>query len=61
MGTERSNATFYDGVRIGDEWRIGEVDGGWEIMKAALKYERGIAGGQFPSPPLIDAFIKYAQ
>ena len=61
MGTARSNATFYDGVRIGDEWRIGEVDGGWEIMKAALKYERGIAGGQFPSPPLIDAFIKYAQ
>ena len=61
MGTERSNATFYDGVRIGDEWRIGEVDGGWEIMKAALKYERGIAGGQFPSPPLIDAFIEYAR
>ena len=60
MGTERSNATFYDSVRIGDEWRIGEVDGGWEIMKAALKYERGIAGGQFPSPPLIDAFIEYA-
>ena len=60
MGTERSNATFYDDVRIGDEWRIGDVDGGWEIMKAALKYERGIAGGQFPSPPLIDAFIDYA-
>ncbi len=61
MGTERSNATFYDDVRIGDEWRIGEIDGGWEIMKAALKYERGIAGGQFPSPPLIDAFINYAR
>ena len=60
MGTERSNATFYDDVRIGDEWRIGEVDGGWEIMKAALKYERGIAGGQFPSR-LIDAFIEYAR
>ena len=61
MGTERSNATFYDKVRVGDEWRIGEVDGGWQIMKAALKYERGIAGGQFPSPPLIDAAIAQAQ
>ena len=60
MGTERSNATFYDDVRIGDEWRIGEVNGGWQVMKAALKYERGIAGGQFPSPPLISAAIDYA-
>ncbi|MDG1846843.1 MAG: acyl-CoA dehydrogenase family protein [Acidimicrobiales bacterium] len=60
MGTERSNATFYDEVRIGDQWRIGEIDGGWEVMKAALKYERGIAGGQFPSPPLIEATIGHA-
>ncbi|NNE72208.1 MAG: acyl-CoA dehydrogenase [Acidimicrobiales bacterium] len=61
MGTERSNATFYDDVRIGDEWRIGEVDGGWAVMKAALKYERGIAGGQFPSAPLLDAAITYCR
>ena len=60
LGTERSNATFYDDVRVGDQWRIGEVDGGWAVMKAALKYERGIAGGQFPSPPLIDAAIQHA-
>ncbi len=61
MGTERSNATFYDNVRIGDEWRIGEVDGGWEVMKAGLKFERGIAGGQFPSATLIDASISAAE
>ncbi len=61
MGTERSNATFYDNVRIGDEWRIGEVDGGWAVMKAGLKFERGIAGGQFPSAMLIDAAIAAAE
>lgn len=61
MGTERSNATFYDDVRIGDEWRIGDVDGGWAVMKTALKYERGIAGGQYPSAPLIDAAVDYAR
>ena len=60
MGTERSNATFYDDVRIGDRWRLGEVDGGWAVMKTALKYERGIAGGQFPSPPAIAAAAEWA-
>jgi len=60
MGTERSNATFYDNVRISDEWRVGEVNGGWAVMKTALKYERGIAGGQFPSPPVIDAAVEWA-
>ena len=61
MGTERSNATFYDDVRLGDEWRLGEVNGGWEVMKTALKYERGIAGGQFPSPPVIEAAVDWAR
>ncbi len=61
MGTERSNATFYDAVELGDEWRLGDVNGGWAVMKTALKYERGIAGGQFPSPPVIDAAIDWAR
>ncbi len=61
MGTERSNATFYDGVRLGDEWRLGDVGGGWRVMKTALKYERGIAGGQFPSPPVVEAAVDWAR
>ena len=40
MATERSNATFYDDVRLSDDWRVGEVNGGWAVMKTALKYER---------------------
>ena len=61
MGRERSNATFYDDVRIDDRWRIGDVDGGWTVMKSALKFERGIAGGQYHSAPLIDRAVEYAQ
>jgi alkylation response protein AidB-like acyl-CoA dehydrogenase len=61
MAIERSNATFYDDVRLGDEWRVGDVNGGWSVMKTALKYERGIAGGQFLSPPVIDAAVDWAQ
>ncbi len=61
MGNERSNATFYGNVELGDEWRLGEVNDGWTVMKTALKYERGIAGGQFPSPPVIEAAIDWAR
>ncbi len=59
MGTERSNATFYDDVRLPDRYRVGEINGGWEVMKTALKYERGVTGGQLPSPPVIDAAISW--
>lgn len=61
MGTERSNATFYDDVRVEDKWRIGEVDGGWSVMKTALMFERGIAGGQFPTPPVLHDGISWAR
>ena len=42
---KRVNITFLDGVHIGDEWRVGEVDGGWQVMLVALSFERGLAGG----------------
>lgn len=61
IGTERTNATFYDDVRVDDRWRLGEVDQGWRVMLACLKYERGFAGGQYPSVPLIEAAKRYAQ
>ena len=53
MATERTNATFYDDVRVGDEWRLGEVDGGWAAMGVALAFERGVMGGTNPAVPLL--------
>jgi alkylation response protein AidB-like acyl-CoA dehydrogenase len=41
VGGERTNATFYNDVRISDHYRIGEVDGGWDVMTVALTFERG--------------------
>jgi alkylation response protein AidB-like acyl-CoA dehydrogenase len=41
MGGERTNATFYSDVRVHDRYRIGEVDGGWQVMTVALTFERG--------------------
>ena len=34
LSGERTNITFYGDVRVGDEWRIGEVDGGWAGARA---------------------------
>lgn len=38
---ERTNITFYDGVRIPDSWRLGEIDGGVRTMSASLELEHG--------------------
>ena len=43
--TERTNVTFYDDVRVGDDCRVGEVDGGWKHDDVALVFERGVMGG----------------
>jgi alkylation response protein AidB-like acyl-CoA dehydrogenase len=60
MGTERTNATFYDDVHIGDEWRIGDVDGGWKVMGVALAFERGVMGGTSVGIPLLHHFTDWA-
>ena len=36
MGTEKTNATFYDNVRVGDEWVLGQVDEGLKSLEAAM-------------------------
>ncbi len=53
MGTERTNATFYDDVRVGDDAVLGEVDGGWHVMAVALSFERGVMGGTNVAVPLL--------
>lgn len=38
---ERTNITFYDGVKIPDSYRLGEVDGGVRTMSVGLELEHG--------------------
>ena len=38
---ERTNITFYDGVKIPDSYRLGEVDQGVRTMSASLELEHG--------------------
>jgi alkylation response protein AidB-like acyl-CoA dehydrogenase len=44
LGGERTNQTFYSDVRIPDSMRVGEVNGGWDVLLAALAYERSGVG-----------------
>ncbi len=44
---ERTNITFYDGVKIPDSWRLGEVDGGVKTMSASLELEHGGGFGKY--------------
>jgi alkylation response protein AidB-like acyl-CoA dehydrogenase len=45
LSGKRTNITFYDAVRVPDALRVGEVNGGLDVMMVALAYERGIVGG----------------
>ena len=60
MGTEKTNATFYDNVRVGDEAVLGDVDGGWRTMGVALAFERGVMGGTNPGVALLRHFEEWA-
>jgi alkylation response protein AidB-like acyl-CoA dehydrogenase len=45
LSGERTNITFYADARVPDALRIGEVNGGWEVMTVGLTYERTSAAG----------------
>lgn len=39
---DRTNIVYYSDVRVDDRYRIGEVNGGWTVMRSALDSEHGI-------------------
>ena len=45
LSDERTNVTYYSGVRIPDRYRVGEVNGGWGVLGYALEIEHGSAAG----------------
>ena len=38
---DRTNVTYYSDVRIDDKYRVGEVNGGWAVLREALNAEHG--------------------
>jgi alkylation response protein AidB-like acyl-CoA dehydrogenase len=60
LSGERTNLTFYNDVRVEDALRIGEVDGGWDVMTVGLTFERsGAQGGE--SVRLLEAMEAWAR
>ena len=49
LGGERTNMVFFDAHRISDDYRLGEVDGGWGVLMGPLNDEHGIGSGRGPS------------
>lgn len=43
---ERTNITYYRDVRLPDRYRLGEVDGGWQVLMGPLAAEHGAVSGQ---------------
>jgi 3-oxocholest-4-en-26-oyl-CoA dehydrogenase alpha subunit len=39
---DRTNITYYSGVRVDDKYRVGEVNGGWTVLRSALNAEHGV-------------------
>jgi 3-oxocholest-4-en-26-oyl-CoA dehydrogenase alpha subunit len=38
---DRTNITYYSDVRVDDKYRIGDVNGGWSVLREALNDEHG--------------------
>jgi alkylation response protein AidB-like acyl-CoA dehydrogenase len=58
---ERTNVTFYTDVRIPDRYRLGKVNGGLEIMTAALRLEQGGAGFIGPHRHALEQAVEWAK
>lgn len=44
---ERTNITYYDGVVVPDAYRLGEINGGLQVMALALEIEQGMTFGPY--------------
>jgi 3-oxocholest-4-en-26-oyl-CoA dehydrogenase alpha subunit len=39
---DRTNIVYYSDVRVEDRYRLGEVNGGWSVLRSALDAEHGL-------------------
>ncbi len=58
---ERTNATFYNDVRVPDSYRIGPVNGGLSILAWALSLEQGGFGFVGPHRHALESAVAWAK
>ncbi|MSO79353.1 MAG: acyl-CoA dehydrogenase [Acidimicrobiia bacterium] len=62
LGGERTNFVFYDGVRISDMYRLGDVGAGWQVASSSFAVEHHMpngTGGLEPIVPRLNEFGWY--
>jgi len=60
LSGERTNITYYTDARVSDDWRIGDVDGGWSAMTVSLQLEHQ-GGFASQSEALLDHLEAWAR
>ncbi len=60
LGGVRTNATYYDNIRVGDDHRVGEVNGGWKLITGQLNRERLSLINFGPVSQLFNAVARWA-
>lgn len=61
LGGVRTNATYYDNIRIPDKYRVGEVNDGWKLITGQLNRERLSLVNYGPTAVMFNNTVKWAQ
>ncbi|TXS95671.1 acyl-CoA dehydrogenase [Parahaliea maris] len=61
LGGVRTNATYYDNIRVSDDHRVGELHGGWKLITSQLNRERLSLINFGPSAELFNATVRWAR
>jgi len=61
LGGVKTNATYYDNIRVGDKNRVGELNGGWRLITAQLNRERLSLVNYGPTAVLFNSVVDWAR
>ncbi|MCX2982588.1 acyl-CoA dehydrogenase [Halieaceae bacterium IMCC14734] len=60
LGDVRTNATFYDNIRVSDRNLVGELNGGWKLITSQLNRERLSLVNVGPTAVLFNKVVQWA-
>jgi alkylation response protein AidB-like acyl-CoA dehydrogenase len=61
LGGNRTNATFYDNVRVPASMRVGRENDGWKLITTQLNHERVALMSPGPTARFVDEVIAWAK
>jgi hypothetical protein len=61
LGDVRTNATYYDNIRVSDQHLVGELNGGWKLITGQLNRERLSLVNYGPTADLFNSVVTWAR